>query len=116
MLPHERRARLEELATEHGASFAELSRILGRNEAYFSDYLRRKVPYDLAEADRSKLARFFGVDPDGLRPRRMPTSLRSRLATLPKCPDRDRPRSQDLDHRPASAVAGWDAPRRSARG
>ena len=95
MLSDERRVRFEELAAEHRASFAELSRILGRGDSYVSDYLRRKVPYDLAAADSGKLARFFGVDPDTLRPLRQPTSLRSRLTTLPRCQDRGPARNPD---------------------
>lgn len=79
MLPDQRRARFEALAAEQGVSHAELSRILGRNEAYVSSYLRRSVPYDLAEKDRRLLARYFGVDEEALRPRRYATSLRSRV-------------------------------------
>lgn len=95
MLADERRARLEDLAGEQRASFAELSRVLGRNEAYVSDYLRRKVPYDLSDPDRSKLARYFGVDEDTLRPRRAPTSLRARLTRRPTFRGQDQVRSQD---------------------
>jgi hypothetical protein len=69
MLPDERRARFQALAIEQGASHVELSQILGRNDAYVSSYLTRGVPYDLARADQSKLARFFGVDEDTLKPR-----------------------------------------------
>lgn len=68
MLADERRARLAALAREHNASHAELSRILGRNDAYVSSYLRRSAPYDLADHDRRKLARFFGVHEETLKP------------------------------------------------
>lgn len=116
MLADERRDRFEALAGEHKASFAELSRILGRNESYISDYLRRKVPYDLADADNAKLARFFGVDPAALRPQRQSTSLRSRVVKLPIYRDQDRLRNQDPDQRRDVAAEEWGARRRTARG
>lgn len=67
MLPDERRVRLAELVAAQDTSLAELSRVLGRNEGYMSSYLHRKVPYDLASADRSRLARFLGVDPETMK-------------------------------------------------
>lgn len=86
MLPDERRARFEALAIEHDASHAELSRILERGDGYVSSYLRRAVPYDLATADRSKLARFFGVDPETLKPVRHPNPLSTRRRQAPHSP------------------------------
>ncbi|UYY60084.1 hypothetical protein [Sphingomonas sp. S2-65] len=68
MLADERRARFNELASEFGNT-AELSRVLGRGDTYLARYLRHRVPYDLEEPDRRKLARFFGVDEETLRPR-----------------------------------------------
>lgn len=68
ILPDERRARFAELVTQHKSSLVQLSRIIGRSDGYFSSYLRRSVPYDLAERDRRKLARYFGVDEETLRP------------------------------------------------
>ncbi|RYY29008.1 MAG: helix-turn-helix transcriptional regulator [Sphingomonadales bacterium] len=44
-----------------GRSFAELSRVIGRNAAYLQQYLKRGTPRVLAEADRGKLARYMGV-------------------------------------------------------
>ena len=67
ILPDERRDRLAELADRHDASHAALSRMLGRSNTYFSRYLNRKVPYDLAEQDQLRLAWFFGVSPDTMR-------------------------------------------------
>lgn len=67
MLPDEARARLADLVAAQATSLAELSRVLGRNEGYMSSYINRKVPYDLTHADRSRLARFLGVDPETLK-------------------------------------------------
>lgn len=86
MLPDERRARFEALALEHKVTSSELSRILGRNDAYVSSYLRRRVPYDLAAADRNKLARFFGVDEETLKPCRRPDPLSTRRRQAPHMP------------------------------
>lgn len=55
------RAALAALMEEQGVGFAELSRVLGRNAAYLQQYLRRGTPRLLAEADRARLARYFGV-------------------------------------------------------
>jgi phage repressor protein C with HTH and peptisase S24 domain len=55
------RAVLENLCTESGEDFAGLSRMLGRNPAYIQQFVRRGVPKKLKEAERRKLARFFGV-------------------------------------------------------
>jgi hypothetical protein len=61
MEPAAQRAALEALIAEQGASFAELSRVIGRNPAYLQQYVRRGSPRELAERDRELLARFFGV-------------------------------------------------------
>lgn len=61
MEPAAQRAALEALMAEQGASFAELSRVIGRNAAYLQQYVRRGSPRELAERDRALLARFFGV-------------------------------------------------------
>lgn len=55
------RAALQALSDAAGVSLAELSRVLGRNPAYLQQYLARGTPRLLAEADRARLARFFGV-------------------------------------------------------
>lgn len=61
MEPAAQRAALEALAEGAGASLAELSRLLGRNAAYLQQYLTRGSPRLLDEADRGRLARYFGV-------------------------------------------------------
>lgn len=61
MEPAEQRAALGALIAEQGASLAELSRLLGRNPAYLQQYLLRGTPRHLAERDRARLARYFGV-------------------------------------------------------
>jgi SOS-response transcriptional repressor LexA len=61
MEPAAQRAALEALMAEQGVSFAELSRVIGRNAAYLQQYVRRGSPRELAERDRALLTRFFGV-------------------------------------------------------
>ncbi|RYD90819.1 MAG: S24 family peptidase [Sphingomonadales bacterium] len=46
---------------EQGRSFAELSRVIGRNPAYLQQYVKRGTPRVLAEEDRARLARYMGV-------------------------------------------------------
>jgi repressor LexA len=55
------RAALAALMAEQGASFAELSRVIGRNAAYLQQYVKRGSPRELAERDRARLAAYFGV-------------------------------------------------------
>ncbi len=57
----EARAALARLIEERGGDCAGLSRLIGRNPAYVQQYLQRGSPRRLAEEDRRKLARFFGV-------------------------------------------------------
>ena len=52
---------IERLCTERGEDFAGLSRMLGRNPAYIQQFVRRGVPRRLKEAERRKLARYFGI-------------------------------------------------------
>lgn len=56
------RAELERLIEERREDYAGLSRMLGRNAAYIQQFIKRGVPRKLAEEDRRKLARYFGVD------------------------------------------------------
>ena len=56
------RARLALLIEQHGGSYAALSRMLRRNEAYLQQYVRRGTPRRLAERDRKLLAAYFRVD------------------------------------------------------
>ena len=58
----ENRAALQRLIEERGEDYAGLSRLLGRNPAYVQQYIRRGSPRRLAETDRRRLARYFGVD------------------------------------------------------
>lgn len=55
------RDRLAELAREHGASLAALSRIIGRNASYLHQYITKGSPRKLEEDDRRALAEYFGV-------------------------------------------------------
>lgn len=57
------RLRLAALIDAQGVSYAALSRMLRRNDAYLQQYVRRGTPRDLAERDRALLAAYFRVDP-----------------------------------------------------
>ena len=59
------RATLQRLCTERGESLAGLSRLLGRNEAYIQQYLRKGSPRRLPETERRTLARYFSI-PDSM--------------------------------------------------
>jgi len=56
------RAELERLVTSSPASYAALSKMLGRNAAYLQQYVKRGSPQFLEERDRKLLANFLGVD------------------------------------------------------
>ena len=56
------RARLQALIEADGVSYAALSRMLRRNDAYLQQYVRRGTPRVLAERDRGLLAAYFRVD------------------------------------------------------
>ena len=53
---------IERMAGARGVSLGALSRLLGRNDAYLQQFIRRGTPRRLAEDDRRTLARFFGID------------------------------------------------------
>ena len=55
------RARLLQLASQHGASMSGLSELIGRNSTYLQQFVRKGSPHKLEETDRRTLARFFGV-------------------------------------------------------
>ena len=55
------RAVLERLIRERGEDCASLSRLIGRNPSYVQQFIRRGSPRRLAEADRERLARYFGI-------------------------------------------------------
>jgi repressor LexA len=54
--------RLDELARARGVGLAALSRMLGRNDAYLQQFVKRGSPQRLDERDRRDLAAFFGVE------------------------------------------------------
>jgi phage repressor protein C with HTH and peptisase S24 domain len=56
------RTALDALVADSGESFAALSRMLRRNDAYLQQYVKRGSPRVLAERDRKLLAAYFGVD------------------------------------------------------
>ena len=55
------RVRLLELVSEHGTSLSGLSELIGRNQTYLQQFIRKGSPRKLEETDRRTLARFFGV-------------------------------------------------------
>jgi hypothetical protein len=100
------RAALERLVREHGAHYHALSRLIGRNDAYLQQYVKRGTPRRLAEEDRRTLARFFGVDervlgaaPDAL--------VRDAMVEVPRLPlgASAGAGSLDEDERAAGAIA-----------
>ncbi len=52
---------LERLCAERGENFASLSRLIGRNDAYIQQYLRKGTPRQLKERERRTLARYFQI-------------------------------------------------------
>lgn len=56
------KAALAALIARHDESYAGLSRLIGRNDAYLQQFVQRGSPRRLAEADRKLLAAYFGVD------------------------------------------------------
>jgi phage repressor protein C with HTH and peptisase S24 domain len=55
------RERLATLARERATSLAKLSHMLGRNGSYLQQYISKGSPRRLEEADRRRLASFFGI-------------------------------------------------------
>ncbi|MEE4199261.1 LexA family transcriptional regulator [Erythrobacter sp.] len=62
--PEERyaRARLREIMRERGATLSGLARLIGRNPAYFHQYINRGSPRHLDEPDLLRIAEFLGVE------------------------------------------------------
>ena len=52
---------LEKLCAERGENFASLSRLIGRNDAYIQQFLRKGTPRQLRERERRTLARYFQI-------------------------------------------------------
>ena len=63
------RSTLTRLCAERGESLAGLSRLLGRNDAYIQQYLRKGTPRRLPERDR-RADHDRATEPDGQRPPR----------------------------------------------
>ena len=63
------RGRLQNMVADRGSSFAELSRLLGRNPAYLQQYVTRGSPRHLDEPDLAKIAEFLGIAPGTIRTR-----------------------------------------------
>ena len=55
------RQRLLALSQERRVSLSGLSRLIGKNESYLQQFVRKGSPRKLEERDRGVLARFFGV-------------------------------------------------------
>jgi hypothetical protein len=53
---------LESLIRERREDYTALSRLIGRNAAYIQQFIKRGSPRRLAEDDRRRLARYFGID------------------------------------------------------
>jgi phage repressor protein C with HTH and peptisase S24 domain len=53
---------LEALIRERREDYTALSRLIGRNAAYIQQFIKRGSPRRLAEEDRRRLARYFGID------------------------------------------------------
>ena len=60
-MPNDPREVLEKLCLDRGENFASLSRLIGRNDAYIQQYLRKGTPRQLKERERRTLARYFQV-------------------------------------------------------
>jgi phage repressor protein C with HTH and peptisase S24 domain len=56
------RQRLLALSEERGVPLSRLSRLIGKNDAYLHQFVRRGSPRKLEETDRARLARFFDID------------------------------------------------------
>jgi len=79
----EPRAILGRLIDERGEDCASLSRLIGRNPSYIQQFLKRGSPRRLAEADRQRLARYFGVPEAWLGAEARPAARDSALVTVP---------------------------------
>lgn len=52
---------LGEIIARHGITYADVSRLIGRNHAYIQQFIKRGSPRRLDEQDRRVIARHFGV-------------------------------------------------------
>lgn len=62
------RTRLRELCADTGTKLTPLSRHIGLNRSYLSQYLGRRHPRTLPETVREALGRYFRVHPDTFKP------------------------------------------------
>ncbi len=83
----EARGRLQGVVRDKRSSLAELSRLIGRNDAYLQQYVTRGSPRHLDEPDLRKIAEFLGISPRLVETRRFddarfdaPTQRRAALA------------------------------------
>lgn len=60
------RSALAEAARHHGANLKQLSRWLGRNDAYLQQFVTRGSPRKLAETDRRRLAQLLAIPESAL--------------------------------------------------
>lgn len=80
------RARLQELITESGNSYAGISSLLGRNSAYIQQFITRGTPRKLSEEDCRILAHYFRVSEESLggqKPLSQPNENVGPLITIP---------------------------------
>lgn len=73
------RRHIAQLAQESGATLAQISKKIGRNQTFLQQYLNYNKPKTLSEQDRTALADFFRVDEETLRDPAHPKS-----ATAPR--------------------------------
>ncbi|MEJ7933909.1 S24 family peptidase [Sphingobium sp. AN558] len=104
---------LDELITQRGNSYADISRLIGRNAAYIQQFIKRGTPRKLDEQDREIIARYFGISEHLLRG---VSSVDEPASSPPRAPKIIRvPRlalgvsagagTLDEDERPAGALA-----------
>lgn len=78
---------LSRLARERGHSLAALSRMLGRNPSYLQQFITKGSPRKLEEADRRRLAQFFGIGEAELGgPEELETGARGEWVEVPRLP------------------------------
>lgn len=53
---------IERYIARKGTSYAAVSRMIGKNEAYLQQFVKRGTPRRLGEDERLLLARFFNID------------------------------------------------------
>ncbi|WBO22174.1 S24 family peptidase [Sphingomonas abietis] len=83
MVEGDPRAVLARLIQQRGEDCASLSRLIGRNPAYVQQFIRRGTPRRLAEADRARLAAYFGVPETWLGAAEAPAPAVAPLWTVP---------------------------------